>query len=127
MKKNKSKKKKVIKKKVIKKPEEIKYTYNIISIEANKKNLISQITYEFVGTIGKYSSKRTGVASGALVVHFDKDQIVSTLDYKKITKNQFIKYIKENISDNYCQALKDIIYEQLFPTKKNITEFSWNK
>tara|TARA_R100000541_G_scaffold24733_2_gene34430 strand:+ start:2086 stop:2454 length:369 start_codon:yes stop_codon:yes gene_type:complete len=114
-------------KKTSKKPEEVKYTFDIVSIEANKNNIISQITYEFAGTIGKYSSKRTGIASGALVVHFDKEQIVSTLDYKNVTKRQLIKYIKDNISNNYYQALKDIIYEQLYPTKKNITEFSWNK
>ncbi len=129
-------KKPAVKKAVVKKPldvqPKVKYTWEIVSIDAydhpdNGKGLINQIVYELIGTIVKDSTKRTASTTGAIAVHYDIKNKFSTTDYKQFTKTQILSYVQKNVKQQHLEAMISIVDGELFKTKKTVTEVSWNK
>jgi len=102
-------------------PNDIKYTWEIVSIVTSAQSTIEQIIYELHGTVGKYSTKKTAAATGALALSFDPKDEYTTTDYNQFKKNDLIKYVKSKLSDKYLNSLKNIITQELFGNKKMIS------
>ena len=129
-------KKAVSKKPVVKKPlvkkSEIKYVWNIHSIDAydhpdRGKDLINQIVYEVIGNLTENSITRTASTMGAIAINYDSKNLFSTSDYKQFTKKEILDYVQKQVADRHLEAMIDIISQELSPEKKTVTEFSWNK
>ena len=122
-------------KKIVKKPikkvddaSDIIYAWEIVSLETHgEKGTIEHIIYEVIGVVGKGSKRRTASTTAALAVSYDVKDPYSTKDYKIFSKQEILTYIQSKISDKYIGVLKDNVSEQLFPSKKIVTKFSWNK
>jgi len=122
-------------KKIVKKPikkvddaSDIIYIWEIVSLEAHgEKGTIEHIIYELIGIVGKGAKRRTASTTAALSVSYDLKDPYSTTDYKVFSKQQLLTYIQSKVSDKYIGVLKDNVKEQLFPSKKIITKFSWNQ
>ena len=89
-------------------PDDIKYTWEIVSIVTSAQSTIEQIIYELHGTVGKYSTKKTAAATGALALSFDPKDEYTTTDYNQFKKNDLIKYVKSKLSDKYLNSIHEL-------------------
>jgi hypothetical protein len=95
---------------------EINYSWDIESIEINNlTNVISQITYEFIGIL----IDQTHTISGTIVVPkiIDTHSKVETSDYKTLTKQEIIDYIISKVSERHLDVMKDMIIQNFKGTK----------
>ena len=95
---------------------EINYSWDIESIEINNlTNVISQITYEFIGIL----IDQTHTISGTIVVPKTSDipNKVETSDYKTLTKQEIIDYIISKVSERHLDVMKDMIIQNFKGTK----------
>lgn len=108
---------KIVKPVFIEKPIiEIDYSWDIESIEINNlTNTISQITYEFIGTI----IDQTYSVSGTLLIPkiSDTHNKVETSDYNILTKQEIIDYIISKVSERHLDAMKTMIIQNFNGTK----------
>lgn len=95
---------------------EINYSWDIESIEINNPtNVISQITYEFIGTL----IDQTHTISGTIVISKISDipNKVETSDYKTLTKQEIIDYIISKVSERHLDVMKGMIIQNFKGTK----------
>ena len=95
---------------------EINYNWDIESIEINNlTNVISQITYEFIGTL----IDQTHTISGTIVISKTSDipNKVETSDYKTLTKQEIIDYIISKVSERHLDVMKGMIIQNFKGTK----------
>jgi hypothetical protein len=95
---------------------EINYSWDIESIEINNlTNVISQITYEFIGTL----IDQTHTISGTIVISKTSDipNKVETSDYKTLIKQEIIDYIISKVSERHLDVMKGMIIQNFKGTK----------
>ena len=95
---------------------EINYSWDIESIEINNlTNVISQITYEFIGTL----IDQTHTISGTIVISKTSDipNKVETSDYKTLIKQEIIDYIISKVSERHLDVMKGMIIKNFKGTK----------
>ena len=95
---------------------EIKYSWDIENIEINNlTNVITQITYELIGTLNDQSYP----VSGTILI--PKEGVLSnkveTGDYKTLTKQEIIDYMVSRISEKHAESMKALITQNLNGTK----------
>jgi len=94
----------------------IKYNWDIENIEVNNlTNVISQITYEFIGTLAdqKYS------LAGTIVISIDEGSTnkVEISDYRSLSKQEILDYIISKVSDKHLESMKGLIVQNLSGSK----------
>ena len=118
------KKASAVKKKVVAKPkpkvEEIKYYWEIVSLETGDDNLVDRIVYELHGKLGKKIVEQTA-AMDVL-----PQSALALIPYKNLGKDAIIQHIEDNIRPEYLDTLKNNIRKQLHESKKVITKFAWD-
>lgn len=95
---------------------EIDYSWDIENIEINNlTNIISQITYEFIGTL----IDQTHTVSGTVLIPKTSDthNKVETSDYNTLTKQEIIDYIISKVSERHLDAMKGLIIQNFNGTK----------
>jgi hypothetical protein len=95
---------------------EIKYSWDIENIEINNlTNVITQITYELIGTLNDQSYP----VSGTILI--PKEGVLSnkveTGDYKTLTKQEIIDYMVSRISEKHAESMKALITQNFNGTK----------
>lgn len=119
-----------IKKSIIKKPikakpivPEIIYSWDLENIEINNlTNVISQITFEFTGTL----IDQTHTISGTILIPktADTPSKVETSDYNTLTKQEIIDYIISKVSERHLDVMKALIIQN-FNGNKIIDKTFW--
>ncbi len=102
---------------------EINYSWDIENIEVNNlTNIISQITYEFIGTF----IDQTHTVSGTVLIPKTSDipNKVETSDYKSLTKQDIIDYIISKVSERHLDTMKNMIIHY-FNGNKIIDKSFW--
>lgn len=102
---------------------EIDYTWDIESIEVNNlTNIISQITYEFIGTL----IDQKHIVGGTILISKTSDipNKVETSDYNTLTKQEIIDYIISKVSERHIDAMKNMIIQN-FNGNKIIDKSFW--
>jgi len=95
---------------------EISYSWDIENIEINNlTNVITQITYELIGTLNDESYP----VSGTIIIPKDGDSSnkVETSDYKTLTKQEIINYIASKVSEKHLESMKALITQNVNGTK----------
>jgi hypothetical protein len=95
---------------------EINYSWDIENIEINNlTNIITQITYELIGTLNEESYP----VSGTILIPKDggSSNKVETSDYKTLTKQEIINYIASKVSEKHLESMKALITQNLNGTK----------
>ena len=95
---------------------EINYSWDIENIEINNlTNVITQITYELIGTLNDESYP----VSGTIIIPKDGDSSnkVETSDYKTLTKQEIINYIASKVSEKHLESMKALITQNVNGTK----------
>jgi hypothetical protein len=110
-------KKPVVKPVFVEKPIiEINYSWDIENIEINNlTNVITQITYELIGTLNEESYP----VSGTILIPKDggSSNKVETSDYKTLTKQEIINYIASKVSEKHLESMKALITQNVNGTK----------
>lgn len=102
---------------------EIDYTWDIESIEVNNlTNIISQITYEFIGTL----IDQKHIVGGTILISktSDNPNKVETSDYNTLTKQEIIDYIISKVSERHINTMKNMIIQN-FNGNKIIDKSFW--
>ena len=102
---------------------EIDYTWDIESIEINTlTNIISQITYEFIGTL----IDQKHIVGGTILISKASDisNKVETSDYNTLTKQEIIDYIISKVSERHINTMKNMIIQN-FNGNKIIDKSFW--
>jgi len=113
----------------IKKPEplDIKYVWEIISFEVDNHNRVSKIVYDIIGNTTISGVVETSNCRNVLLVKdSNNNNPVETMDYRHLLEDQFMKYLKANISDRHLDHIKKVIKEKL-EGNQIITKLHWNK
>lgn len=113
----------------IKKPEplDIKYVWEIISFEVDNHNRVSKIVYDIIGSaIVEGVLKNSNCRNVLLVKDSNNNNPLETMDYRHLLEDQFMTYLKANISDRYFDHIKKVIKEKL-EGGQIITKLHWNK
>ena len=95
---------------------EISYSWDIENIEINNlTNVITQITYELIGTLNDESYP----VSGTIIIPKDvgSSNKVETSDYKTLTKQEIINYIASKVSEKHLESMKALITQNVNGTK----------
>jgi len=95
---------------------EINYSWDIENIEINNlTNVITQITYELIGTLNEESYP----VSGTILIPKDggSSNKVETSDYKTLTKQEIINYIASKVSEKHLESMKALITQNVNGTK----------
>jgi hypothetical protein len=95
---------------------EISYSWDIENIEINNlTNVITQITYELIGTLNDESYP----VSGTIIIPKDGgfSNKVETSDYKTLTKQEIINYIASKVSEKHLESMKALITQNVNGTK----------
>ena len=98
----------------IKKPEplDIKYVWEIISFEVDNHNRVSKIVYDIIGSaIVEGVLKNSNCRNVLLVKDSNNNNPLETMDYRHLLEDQFMTYLKANISDRYFDHIKKVIKE----------------
>jgi len=101
----------------------IKYNWDIENIEVNNlTNVISQITYEFIGTL----IDQTHIVGGTILISKTSDtpNKVETSDYNTLTKQEIIDYIISKVSERHINTMKNMIIQN-FNGNKIIDKSFW--
>ena len=91
---------------------EISYSWDIENIEINNlTNVITQITYELIGTLNDESYP----VSGTIIIPKDggSSNKVETSDYKTLTKQEIINYIASKVSEKHLESMKALITQNV--------------
>ena len=102
---------------------EINYDWDIESVEINNiTNVISQITYEFIGTL----MDQKHIVSGTIVIPkiTNTSNKVETSDYKILTKQEILDYIISKVSERHLETMKGLIIQN-FNGSKIIDKTFW--
>ena len=102
---------------------EIDYTWDIESIEVNNlTNIISQITYEFIGTL----IDQKHIVGGTILISKTSDTLnkVETSDYNTLTKQEIIDYIISKVSERHIDVMKNMVIQN-FNGNKIIDKSFW--
>jgi hypothetical protein len=115
----------IIKKSIKAKPivPEIIYSWDLENIEINNlTNVISQITFEFIGTL----IDQTHTISGTILIPktTDTPSKVETSDYNTLTKQEIIDYIISKVSERHLDVMKALIIQN-FNGNKIIDKTFW--
>ena len=95
---------------------EISYSWDIENIEINNlTNVITQITYELIGTLNDESYP----VSGTIIIPKDggSSNKVETSDYKTLKKQDIINYIASKVSEKHLESMKALITQNVNGTK----------
>jgi len=104
--------------------EEIIYSWDLENIEINNfTNVITQITYEFIGI---YKDQKYSLM-GTLLIPEAKSNAhkIITKDYRHLIKQEILDYIIENVSERQVEAMKSLIVQNLKGTKI-ISKIFWD-
>jgi len=95
---------------------EIIYSWDLENIEINNStNVITQITYEFIGTLNGQKYPLAGTISLPKEVNLNSK--VETGDYRSLSKEEIIDYIISNVSERHVETMKDLIIQNFNGTK----------
>jgi hypothetical protein len=109
----------------------IRYTFNILSLVANKQNIIEEVVFNYKGTLvipkslkSSWNPKNHSV-EGIFVIPRGTKHPVLTKDYRNLTRKEVVTFLGLNIRDTYIAGLKEIIYKEIWPDFKIIKDLPW--
>ena len=136
--KKKATKKKVVKK-VIKKVEapvvkehlSQRFYFDIESLVTDGNSLIKEIIFTYTGSLvipkslkSTYDKKSVTVHGTYLVKNTDEG-IVTTQDYKSLSKNDVKSFLVKYLRNEYITGMQDIIKKDLLPDTNLVVDLTW--
>ncbi len=136
--KKKATKKKVVKK-VIKKVEapvvqeqlSQRFYFDIESLITDGNSLIKEIVFTYTGSLVIPKSLKSSYEKKSVTVHGsyivkDADEgIVTTQDYKSLSKNDVKTFLVKYLRDDYITGMQDIIKKDLLPDTNLVVDLPW--
>lgn len=140
--KKKATKKKVVKKvvkKVIKKVEapvvqeqlSQRFYFDIESLVTDGNSLIKEIVFTYTGSLVIPKSlkstyeKKSVTVHGSYIVKDADEGIVTTKDYKSLSKNDVKVFLLKHLRDDYVTGMQDIIKKDLLPETNLVIDLPW--
>lgn len=132
-------KKKVVKKKIVKKTEAPiiqeyltqRFYFDIESLVTDANSLIKEIVFTYTGSLVIPKSLKSMYEKNSVTVHGsyilkDTDEgIVTTSDYKQLTKSDVKSFLVKYLRDDYITGMQNIIKKDLLPDTNLVVDLPW--
>lgn len=132
-------KKSVVKKKVVKEVEvpvvkehlSQRFYFDIESLVTNANSLIKEIVFTYTGTLVIPKSlksiyeKNSVTVHGSYIVKDTDEGIVTTTDYKQLSKSDVKSFLQKHLRDDYINGMQDIIKKDLLPETNLVVDLPW--
>lgn len=132
-------KKTVVKKKVVKEVEvpvvkeylSQRFYFDIESLVTDGNSLIKEIVFTYTGSLVIPKSlkstyeKKSVTVHGSYIVKDTDEGIVTTQDYKSLSKNDVKSFLVKYLRDDYVTGMQDVIKKDLLPETNLVVDLPW--
>tara|TARA_R100000654_G_scaffold53929_1_gene80050 strand:+ start:451 stop:936 length:486 start_codon:yes stop_codon:yes gene_type:complete len=109
----------------------IRYSFHIESLKVDKFNIVSEIIFNYKGTLYIPKSQKQNYkpanaeVSGTFTIPHNIEHEITTTDFNYIKRSQMISLLKNNLRKEYIKDMQEMIKKEILPDYKIIDELPW--